>query len=208
MQASDFLQKNGKERTGLQRKEEVRDIDLDNNDRIAFIEYLLLHFKAMILSAYFKRTNDHNPFDLSEETNPSAIGITGIGHQLLDELFTLPVGLPAELIAAIEEFTAKKQSRETRLKTLEKQAENGGVKGLAAKNEIEQMNAEDQTSMNRLEITLNGTSHSLSSLARCAHVSQLQRSALHATLERRRSRRRRRSKRLRRRRSAMLAGMR
>ena len=64
-------------------------------------------------------------------------------------------GLPPELIAAIEELTRTKNEREKRMKTLEAQAAAGGVKGLAAKNEIEQMNAEDLTSMNRLEITLN-----------------------------------------------------
>lgn len=46
MQAADFLQKEGRERTGLQRKEEIRDVDLDGNDRIAYIEYLLLHYKV------------------------------------------------------------------------------------------------------------------------------------------------------------------
>jgi len=58
IQAADFLQKNGKERTALQRKEELKDVDLDNNDRICFIEYLLLHFKAMILTEYYKRTGE------------------------------------------------------------------------------------------------------------------------------------------------------
>lgn len=64
---ADFLQKHGLERTALQRKQEVifaffviawsasvplsyrcgvqtEDIDLDFNGRIAFIEYLLLHY--------------------------------------------------------------------------------------------------------------------------------------------------------------------
>ena len=35
-----------RERTALQRKEEIKDIDLDFNDRICFIEYLLLHYKV------------------------------------------------------------------------------------------------------------------------------------------------------------------
>ena len=39
IQAADFLQKNGLERTALQRKEEVKDIDLDANDRICLVEY-------------------------------------------------------------------------------------------------------------------------------------------------------------------------
>jgi hypothetical protein len=46
--AADFLQKHGKERTAIQRGQEIKDIDLDNNSRIAFIEYLLLHYKVII----------------------------------------------------------------------------------------------------------------------------------------------------------------
>src|SRR5688572_18497923 len=60
VQAADFLQKNGLERTALQRKEELQDIDLDFDGRICFIEYLLLHYKVMILTEYYKRnTHEH-----------------------------------------------------------------------------------------------------------------------------------------------------
>lgn len=65
VQAADFLQRNGLERTSLQRSAEIKDIDLDKNDRIAFIEYLLLHYKAMILKAYYKRTGEPIKEDLS-----------------------------------------------------------------------------------------------------------------------------------------------
>jgi len=151
IQAADFLQKNGLERTALQRKEEVKDIDLDNNGLIAFIEYLLLHFKAMILEEYYKRTGDICKDDLSK----GAIGVTGVGHKLLDELFTLPLGLDPALEKAIEEFTQQKKSRESKLRELEEKVAQGGVKGLASKNEIEQMEKQDMTEMNRIEITLN-----------------------------------------------------
>src|SRR3990167_4203299 len=150
-QAADFLQKNGKTRTAMQRREEVRDIDIDNNDRITFTEYLLLHFKAMILTEYYKRTNENHNFDLSNE----GIGVTGVGYQLLDELFTMPLGLDPALERAIEEFTNTKKQRENQLKTLRDRAAAGGVRGLAAKNEIEQLEGQDQTEMNRLELTLN-----------------------------------------------------
>ena len=49
---------------------------------------------------------------------------------LLDELFTLPVGLDPELERAIEEFTAKKKQRESKMKDLNERAAAGGVKGL------------------------------------------------------------------------------
>ena len=150
-QAADFLQKNGKTRTAMQRRTEVRDIDIDNNDRITFIEYLLLHYKAMIITEYYKRTGESNPYDLSQD----GVGITGVGNILLDELFTLPLGLDPALEAAIEEFTAQKKARESQMKSLEEKAAKGGVRGLAAKNELEQLVGQDTTDMNRLELTLN-----------------------------------------------------
>ena len=80
--------------------------------------------------------------------------ILGVGHKLLDELFTLPVGLDPELEKAIEEFTEKKKERNAKMKDLSDKAAVGGVKGLAAKNELEQMAAGDKTELNRLEVTL------------------------------------------------------
>eukprot|EP00013_Stygamoeba_regulata_P026837 CAMPEP_0177655194 /NCGR_PEP_ID=MMETSP0447-20121125/14812_1 /TAXON_ID=0 /ORGANISM="Stygamoeba regulata, Strain BSH-02190019" /LENGTH=263 /DNA_ID=CAMNT_0019159047 /DNA_START=69 /DNA_END=860 /DNA_ORIENTATION=- len=149
-QAADFLQKNGKTRTAPERRAELKDIDLDKNDRIAFIEYLLLHFKAMILREYYKRTGERQTEDLSRD----GIGVCNVGAKLLDELFTLPMGLDPALERAIEEFTSKKRERESRLRELGEKAKQGGVKGMTAKNEIEQMNSQDSTEMNRMELTL------------------------------------------------------
>ena len=153
VQASDFLQKNGLTRTAIQRKNELADIDLDQNKRISFIEYMLLHFKVMILREYFKRLD--KPPTMKLENDTSAVGLVGVGPLLLDELFTLPVGLPPELVEAIEKFTATVKEKENRLKDLRQKASQGGVKGMAAQNEIVQMEKEDKTDLNRLELTLN-----------------------------------------------------
>lgn len=150
-QASDFLQKNGKTRTAIERREELKDIDLDKNDRIAFIEYLLLHYKKLILLSYYKRTGEKNTYDLSQD----GIGVVGVGPVLLDELFTLPVGLDPALEKAIEEFTAQKKARENKIDELGKLSQETGVKGLRAKNELAQMQSEDVTAMNKMELTLN-----------------------------------------------------
>jgi hypothetical protein len=149
--AADFLQKHGRERTALQRGQEIKDIDLDNNGRIAFIEYLLLHYKVMILEAYYKRTGTSHAFDLTR----GGIGVVGVGPQLLDELFTLPMGLDPALAKAIEDFMAQKKARESKVRDLEGKAAAGGVRGLAAGNEIKQMESQDLTAMNKMEITLN-----------------------------------------------------
>ena len=151
IQAAHFLQKNGKTRTGLQRKQELKDVDLNSDNRICFLEYLLLHYKAMILRAHYERIGKPCPFDLSGD----GVGVIGCGNQLLEELFTFPGGLPADLQQALDDFFATKRKRAARLKKLQKKAALPGVKGLTAKNEIAQINAQSGTEMNRLEITLN-----------------------------------------------------
>ena len=74
VQASDFLQKNGKTRTAVQRREELEDIDLDKNGRIGFTEYLLLHYKIMVLTEYFKRHEMSPTVSLEDD----GIGLKGV----------------------------------------------------------------------------------------------------------------------------------
>jgi len=140
-------------RTAIQRREEVRDVDLDNNKYIAFIEYLLLHYKNMILQEYYKRHEEMTP--VKEHLENFSIGVTGVGAMLLEELFSMPAGLSEELEQAISNFYAQKRARENKLKELTEKCEIPGVKGLQAKNEIAQMESEDQTETNKMEMTLN-----------------------------------------------------
>jgi len=151
VQAAEFLQKQEKVRIAQQIKDELKDVDLDNNGRIAFIEYLLLHFKVMILREFYKRHETAPVEDLSND----GVGLVGVGDKLLEELFVPKSGLPPELVAAIEEFTARKREKDAKVKELNARAAAGGVKGAAAANELAQLEASDKTEMNRLELTLN-----------------------------------------------------
>jgi hypothetical protein len=107
IQAADFLQRNGKTRTALQRKSELADVDLDKNGRVGLTEYLLLHFKCMVLSEYFKR-HDTAP---SVSLDNDAVGLVGVGDMLLEELFTIRLGVDPAVLAAIEEFMALKKAK-------------------------------------------------------------------------------------------------
>lgn len=151
VQASDFLQKEGATRTGSERKLELVDIDLDCNNMLALIELLLLIHKKMILLAYYKRVGGSPKVDLEE----NAIGVTGVGSELLEELFTLPVGLDPALEKAIADFMARKKAREDLMNDLEVKSKSGGVKALTAGNELAQLKAQDTTWMNKEELTLN-----------------------------------------------------
>jgi len=150
VQASDFLQKNGKVRTAVQRKEELEDIDLNFDGRIGLSEYFLLHYKIMILQEYFKRHEIAPTVSLEDD----GVGLKGVGDMLLEELFTMPMGINPEIEEAIAAFMAEKRAKENKMAELESKAATGGVKGLAAKNELAQMNAADSTEENKTELTL------------------------------------------------------
>ena len=151
IQAADFLQHHGRTRTGLERRKEVEDIDLSNDGFICFIEYLLLHYKTLVLKEYYLRHEKEPEEDLSGDGH----GLVGVGDKLMEELFTMPHGLSPELEQALETFSNEKKARQAKLKDLEAKAAQGGVKGMAAKNEIIIMEKAAQTEMNRIEITLN-----------------------------------------------------
>ncbi len=132
IQAADFLQKHGKTRTGIQRKHEVEDVDINSDGRISFIEYLILHYKAMILGEYYKRHEKEPLEDLSLD----GVGITEVGAKLLEELFSMPAGLSPQLEEALETFAAEKKARQKKVDALTAKAEAGGVKGMAARQEL------------------------------------------------------------------------
>lgn len=151
IQAADFLQKHGKTRTGIQRKHEIEDVDMNSDGQISFIEYLILHYKAMILKEYYERHEAAPEEDLGND----CVGVCGVGKKLLEELFTMPKGLSPQLEAALEAFADEKKKREAKIKELTAKAEKGGVKGMAAKQELVILESGDKTEMNRIELTLN-----------------------------------------------------
>jgi hypothetical protein len=111
--------------------------------------------------------------------------VVGVGHKLVDELLAFPSGGNPEIEAAIEEFMQHKQELEEvrlgaeaagsarvhcvhhacscvcawvcaqRVRELEGKAAAGGVKGLAAAQELAILTAgKDDTELNRIELTL------------------------------------------------------
>lgn len=156
VQVSGFMQKEMPDdnlRTANQRNAEIADVDANYDGKIQFIEYLTLHFKAMILIAYAKR---HEMEPLAEwNLDRGAIGVVNVGHQLREELLTLPQGMDPALEAAIEEFTEEQKRLAAKKAALAKKAEAGGVKGKAAAQELVILESGDTTEINRRELTLN-----------------------------------------------------
>ena len=123
--AHQFLEKRGETITASALRDQLRIIDVDNNHRLSFLEYALFKFHK-------------TPGEMfTELKNPSRGG----GEALR---------------AAIEAYRGVLKVREERLAkmaALETAAAAGGVKGMAAKNQLAQMQQEDQLQLNKAEIT-------------------------------------------------------
>jgi hypothetical protein len=120
-----FLEKLGETETVRALRDHLRSIDIDFNKKVAFIEYLLYKYKKNLKDLLYP----------TGKASPEAL---------------------AALEKAIEMYQkvlAERAAREKKMADLEKIASAGGVKGLAAKNELEQMRAADQLEQNRKEIT-------------------------------------------------------
>ncbi|GBG32858.1 Calcium-regulated actin-bundling protein [Hondaea fermentalgiana] len=145
--AANFLQQNGKTRTAIQRRAELKDVDLNQDGRCSFIEYLLLHYKIMILEEYFRR----HEMEPDVEMDNDGVGVTGVGERLVQELFSVPQGVDPELEKMMREFSIEHAKRKAKIAELEAKVAAGGVKGMAAKNTLEQLMLEDQSSMHAIE---------------------------------------------------------
>ncbi|GBG27078.1 Calcium-binding protein SPEC 1A [Hondaea fermentalgiana] len=145
--AANFFQQNGKTRTAIQRKSELKDVDINQDGRTSFIEYLLLHYKIMILTEYFARHHMEPDVDMDND----GVGVTGVGERLVQELFSVPQGLDPELEKMMEEFSIEHAKRKAKIADLEEKVAAGGVKGMAAKNTLTQLQQEDQTAMHAIE---------------------------------------------------------
>jgi len=145
--ASDFSQKNGKTRTATQIKGELKDVDVDSNGRTSFIEYLLLHYKIMILESFYKRKGVEPEVELKDD----GVGLVGVGDQLILELYSPALGMDPELEKMMRDFALHKKTRETKIAELEAIIAQGGVKAMATKAELDKITSENGAELNHLE---------------------------------------------------------
>ena len=135
-------------RTAAQVKDELRDVDQDCNGQTSFVEYLLLHFKVMILKEYFQRKGEEPDIPLDDD---AVVGLVGVGDKLIEELYAPPAGLDPELEKMMSEFQLEHTKRQKRIEDLEATVALGGVKGMAAKNSLTALRKQDQTEMHGVE---------------------------------------------------------
>lgn len=145
--AADFFQKNGQTRTAMQRKAELADVDVNGDGRTSFIEYLLLHFKVMILEEFFARKGEAPDVDLTN----NGVGLTGVGDRLIEELFAPPQGVDLDLEKMMKDYASSRADRAKAIADLEAVVAGGGVKGMSAKTQLESLKKEDSSALNAIE---------------------------------------------------------
>jgi len=145
--AADFMQKLGQVRTAMQRKAELADVDVNQDGRTSFIEYLVLHFKIMILEEFFARKGEAPDVDMTS----GGVGLTGVGERLIEELFAPPQGVDPELEKMMKDFAINRQSRAKEIADLEEVVAGGGVKGMSAKTTLDSLKKEDSSALNAIE---------------------------------------------------------
>jgi len=125
LQAHVYLEKRGQTMTVKDFRQAIMDIDLDQNHRVAFIEFALFQFKKTLKDLFAPPKN--------------------IPPELLAAL--------DDAIKQYEAVLAKKAAKEAKIAQLEATIALGGVKGKAAQNELAQMLAADKLEENRAEIS-------------------------------------------------------
>lgn len=145
-----FLEKRGEATTVKELRDMLKIIDLDNNKKMAFIEYLLFKY-----------------------------------GKSLEELFNPPGEAPPELIALLNEAIAQykavqeeKAVRDRQIAELQKIANKGGVKGMAAKREIDQIVKADESARNKAEITAAARQRIAAKLVKNADGSEIRKKAM------------------------------
>lgn len=118
-----FLERRGETKTVKEVRDAMKEIDLDSNLKISFIELCLFRFKKTIAELFAPKTVD---------------------PRLLAEL--------NEAIALFEEVMRARQEEEDTMAALAKEAEGSGVKAMKAKMQLESMRVRSQTGQNIAEV--------------------------------------------------------
>jgi len=152
-QTHQFLEKRGETLTVSHMRDKLRDIDIDSNGKVAFLEYLLFKY-------------DKTLEDLFTES------ADGVDPELLAALHAA--------MEAFKEVAAAKEKRMKKMNKLKKKAAKGGVLGKSAAHELECMIREDETERNRREITAAAAQRRAKKAVKNADKSDMKRKALAA----------------------------
>jgi len=120
---------------------------VNGDGRTSLIEYLILHFKIMILEEFFRRQGAAPDVDMGND----GVGLTGVGDRLIEEMFAPPQGVDPELEKMMKDFAIQHAKSKAEIADLQAVVEQGGVKGMSAKNSLESLQKKDTTDLNAIE---------------------------------------------------------
>jgi len=148
-----FLEKLGETKTIRDLRDELRDIDMDFNRRMALVEYLLYRYKYTI-SDFVRRPQGGNVEELqiAQRNLDEAQAALNEARIAQDEA----TRAEAELKAALEELHAQEDAYNQRKMELERKSEDsnlGVVQRNKAKNELAQHLSEDPLPLRRAQLT-------------------------------------------------------
>jgi len=155
-----FLEKLGETKTIKDLRDELRDIDMDFNKRMALIEYLLYHYKYTI-SDFIKRPQGGNSDEIHKaqknlEEAQESLEVARVAQEQAAKEAELLAKAEAELKAALGELHAQEDAYNSKKRDLEKKSEDtnlGVVQRNKAKNELAQHLAEDPLPLRRAKLT-------------------------------------------------------
>ncbi|EDR23751.1 hypothetical protein EDI_308830 [Entamoeba dispar SAW760] len=121
-----FMEKRGETTTIQDLRERLKTNGIEFRKRFAFIDYMMFEYCKNIKDLFEKRGGAATPEML----------------KALDDA-----------LAEFQKVMDIKNARLQKMKKLESDAAKGGVKGMAAQNELAQMKSEDQLALNKMEVT-------------------------------------------------------
>eukprot|EP00039_Didymoeca_costata_P018915 m.335497 g.335497 ORF g.335497 m.335497 type:complete len:265 (-) comp17611_c0_seq1:73-867(-) len=119
-----FLERRGETMTVKELRDALREIDVDKNNKVCFIEYCMFKYGKTLKQLFAPKPQGN--------------------AKLLQQL--------EEAIALHEEVMAKRKADEDKMQELTKQSQGTGVKAMKAKAELEQMRVRSQTGQNIAEV--------------------------------------------------------
>lgn len=153
MQAHMFLEKMKETMTVVQLRKRLSALDLDNNKRMSLAEYMLDHFKKTPAQLCNAPQGDSDPAKLLAAQK--AIDAAGEALNSAQDAAAHAKKAQDELAASVAALAAEEKALADKLSGLEAIANgnDGVVKKNKAKNEIEQMKAEDPLPLRKAKIT-------------------------------------------------------
>lgn len=145
--AANFLQKIGMAMTATQLKSQLKEFDFNGDGRLSFIEFMCLKYKILMLKEFYDRKGLEHP----ESLQGDSMSLTGVGPQIIEEMFAPPQGVDPELEKMMNAFAASQGERVRKLADLEAVVAAGGIKAISASKDLETLKSGSSADLNHLE---------------------------------------------------------